>query len=297
MRTVRRLIHDIRVLVRGRRSDVDFGDELEAFLSSSVAHKMQSGMSREEATRSARLEVGSALAVREAVGDVGWTATWETIWRDLRYGIRSLARSGSFTLAAVTTLALGVGVTTAVFSIVNTVLLRPLPYDDSDRLVRVVERAAPRTAGAPLLRRTTMTWSEMVDWRGHSTTLSELAYSISPPTTLMPTTEGSARLSGALVSSNLLSMLGARALLGRTLDARDEDPGANTVVISAGAWQRYFYGDAGVIGRTVRLKTLGFESGFLDGTLLTIVGVIGREFDFPVPYCDYWAPISAASPV
>jgi hypothetical protein len=79
-------------------------------------------MSREEAMRTARLEVGSALAVRDAVGDVGWTATWETTWRDLRYGVRSLARNASFTLAAVTTLALGVGVTTAVFSIVNTVL-------------------------------------------------------------------------------------------------------------------------------------------------------------------------------
>ena len=157
--------------------------------------------------------------------------------------LRSLARNGSFTLAAVITLALGVGVTTAVFSIVNTVLLQPLPYRDSDRLVRIVERAAPRTAGGPLLRRTSMGWSEMVEWRARSTTVSELAYTISPPITLMPTPEGSARLSGALVSSNLFSMLGAHAQLGRTLDARDEVPGSSTVVISAGAWQRYFHGD------------------------------------------------------
>ena len=96
---------------------------------------MQSGMSREEATRTARLELGSPLAVRDAVGDVGWTATWEASWRDVRYGVRSFARGGSFTLAAVTTLALGIGVTTAVFSIVKTVLLQPLPYRDSERLV------------------------------------------------------------------------------------------------------------------------------------------------------------------
>ena len=133
--------------------------------------------------------------------------------------------------------------TTAVFSIVNTVLLQPLPYRDSDRLVRIVERAAPRTAGGPLLRRTSMGWSEMVEWRAQSTTVSELAYTISPPITLMPTPEGSARLSGALVSSNLFSMLGAHAQLGRTLDTRDDVPGSNTVVISAGAWQRYFHGD------------------------------------------------------
>jgi putative ABC transport system permease protein len=113
----------------------------------------------------------------------------------------------------------------------------------------------------------------------------------------MPTPEGSARLSGTLVSSNVFSTLGANALLGRTLDTRDEAPGSNTVVISAGAWQRYFQGDPGIVGRTVALKTQGPEAGFLDGTPLTIVGVMPREFDFPVPYCDYWAPISEASPV
>jgi putative ABC transport system permease protein len=239
----------------------------------------------------------SGLVQGDAVGDVGWTATWESTWRDLRYGVRSLARNGSFTLAAVTTLALGVGITTAVFSIVNTVLLQPLPYQDSDRLVRIVERAAPRTAGGQLLRRTSMRWSEMVEWRARSTTLSDLAYTISPPITLMPTPEGSARLSGTLVSSNVFSILGAHALLGRTLDTRDEVPGSNSVVISAGAWQRYFQGDPAIIGRTVALKTLGFEAGFLDGTPLTIVGVMPREFDYPVPYCDYWAPITAASRV
>ena len=240
IRTFRRFIHDIHALVRRRSTDDDLSNELDVFLEASVAHKMQSGMTREEATRAARLEMGSAMAVRDAVGDVGWTATWDATWRDLRYGARSLARNGGFTLGAVITLGLGIGVTTAVFSIVNTVLLQPLPYRDSDRLVRIVERAAPRTAGGPLLRRTSMGWSEMVEWRAQSTTVSELTYTISPPIALMPTPEGAARLSGALVSSNLFSMLGAHAQLGRTLDARDDVPGSSTVVISTGAWQRYF---------------------------------------------------------
>jgi len=297
MRILRRFIHDIGVLVRKRRKDDEFGDELDFFLKAAVTHKMQSGMSREEATRAARLEMGSALAVRDAVGDVGWAATWEATWRDVRYGFRSLARNATFTLAAVTTLALGVGVTTAVFSIVNTVLLQPLPYRDADRLVRIVERAAPRTAGAPLLRRTSMRWSEVVEWRTRSATLSDLAYTISPPITLMSTENGAVRLSGTLVSSNLLPMLGAHALLGRALDARDEAPGSNAVVISAEAWQRHFQGDPGIIGRTIALKTQGPEAGLLDGTLLTIVGVLARDFDYPVPYCDYWAPITTASKV
>lgn len=297
MRAFRRFLHDIRAFVGGRTTDDDLSEELDTFLEASVVENVQAGMSREEATRTARLEMGSALAVRDAVGDVGWTATWEATCRDFQYGVRSLARNGSFTLAAVTTLALGIGVTTAVFSIVNTVLLQPLPYRDSDRLVRIVERAAPRATGGPLLRRTSMTWSEMLEWRARSTTLSDLAYTIVPPITLMPTPEGSARLSGALASSNVFSMLGARALLGRTLDTRDGAAGSNTVVISAGAWQRYFQGDPDIIGRTVALKTQGPQAGLLDGTPLTIVGVMARDFDFPVPYCDYWAPISAVSRV
>src|ERR1700687_1292949 len=142
MRTLRRFLHDVAALVRSRTTDGDLNNELEAFLDASVAHKIQSGMSREEAMRIARLELGSAAAVRDAVRDVGWTSIWENTWRDLRYGARSLARNRSFTLAAIITLGLGVGVTTAVFSIVTIVLLQPLPYRDSDQLVRIVERAA-----------------------------------------------------------------------------------------------------------------------------------------------------------
>lgn len=297
MRALRRLLHDIRALIRGRVADDELSGELESFLEAAIADKMQSGLSREEATRIARLEMGSSLAVRDAVGDMGWTASWEATWRDVRYGVRSLARNRSFTLAAVATIALGIGITTAVFSVVNTVVLQPMPYRDADRLVRVVERAAPPTAGAALLRRTSMRWSEMTDWRTQSATLSDLAFSIAPPITLMSLPEGSARLSGAIVSANLLPLLGARAVLGRPLDAQDDIAGSTSVVISSDAWQRYFQGDPGIIGRTVALKTLGPEAGFLDGTPRTIVGVIAREFDYPVPYCDYWAPITTESRV
>src|SRR6188508_2541513 len=84
---------------------------------------------------------------------------------DASYAIRGLARSPGFTAAAVITLALGIGAATAVFSVINTVLLEPLPYNNSDRLVRIVQRAAPANPSAPLLRRTDMSWSEMTEWR------------------------------------------------------------------------------------------------------------------------------------
>ena len=215
---------------------------------------------------------------------------------DTSYALRGLGRSPGFAIAAVLTLALGIGAATAVFSVVNTVLLEPLPYTDSDRLVRIVQRAAPANPAAPLLRRTDMSWSEMTEWRKASKTLSEIALSITPPITLMPTSAGSARLTGALVSANTFAMLGARARLGRTLDAADEAAESTVVVISTGAWQRYFQNDPGILGRTITLKTLGPEAGFLDGTPLTIVGVMPASFAFPIPNADYWAPITQGSP-
>ena len=257
---------------------------------------MQSGMSREEATRTARLEMGSAPAVRDAVGDVGWAATWEATWRDVRYGVRSLARNRSFTLAAVITLALGVGVTTAVFSIVNTVLLQPLPYQRF-RSARTGCRA--RGSGdrrGPLLRRTSMTWSELMEWRAQSTTLSELAYT-RPACHVDASSGGGGAIDGRpRVIEPVLATRCTRAARAHARQSR-RGPGSNTVVISAGAWQRYFHSDPGIIGRTIALKTQAFHAGFLDGTPLTIVGVMAPEFDYPMPYCDYWAPIAVASPV
>jgi ABC-type antimicrobial peptide transport system permease subunit len=112
----------------------------------------------------------------------------------------------------------------------------------------------------------------------------------------MPTAAGSARLTGALVSSNAIGMLGGRTLLGRTLDARDDAAGSSVVVLSAGAWRRYFQADPGIVGRTVALKTLGPEAGFLDGTPRRVVGVMDPSFDFPSPLVDFWSPISEDSP-
>ncbi len=225
------------------------------------------------------------------------TSRWlDDLRGDVAYALRGLARTPGFTVAAVLTLSLGIGAATSVFSVVNAVLLEPLPYRDADRLVRIVQRAAPANPGAPLLRRTDMSWTEMAAWRKASTTVAEMAISITPPITLMPTAAGSARLTGSLVSANTLAMLGARARLGRILEPSDEAAGSNVAVISAGAWQRYFQSDPGILGRTITLKTLGPESGLLDGTPLTVVGVMPASFDYPLPNADYWTPITEGSP-
>jgi len=220
-----------------------------------------------------------------------------TVPGDISYASRGLARSPGFSAAAIVTLALGIGAATAVFSVVNTVLLQPLPYTDADRLVRIVERLPARNAADPPLRRTAMTWNEFAEWRTRTTTLSTMALTVTPPITLMPTASGSVRLSGALISSNAIAMLGGRALVGRAIAESDQSAGSRVVVVSAAAWRRYFQADPGIVGQAIALKTLGPESGFLDGTPLTIVGVMDPSFDFPLPLIDFWTPITVDSPV
>lgn len=296
-RWLRRVVDGARRLLRSEKVTHDLDEELDAFVEAAAAHQRQQGVSPEDARRAALLALGSPAAVKERVRDVGWESGLEDVVRDVAYGWRSLLRQPSFSAAAVLTLGLGIGLATAVFSVVNTVLVEPLPYEDPRRLVRVVERAAPAVPEAPLLRRVSMRWSELADWRERSTTLSALAFSISPPITLMPSDDGAIRLSGALVSPNLFTLLGARAIIGRTLDARDEQAGADVVVISASAWQRYFGGRPDIVGQRLSLKTMGPEAGFLDGRALTIVGVMAGRFAYPEPYIDYWAPISDTSPI
>src|SRR5205809_1931722 len=114
------------------------------------------------------------------------TLFWlDDLRRDVSYAARGLARNPGFATAAVVTLALGIGATTAVFSVVNAVLLRPLPYPDSDRLVRIVERLPARTANTPPARRTGMTWTEFSEWRARATALSGIALALTPPTNMM----------------------------------------------------------------------------------------------------------------
>jgi predicted permease len=292
MKLLRSFFVGLRGLLGKRAADRDLDDELRAFLDASIEHKVRSGMSPNEARRIARLELGCEDSVKEAVRDVAWESVLDGIRRDVGYGVRSLARNPSFAIVAIVTLAVGIGVTTAVFSVVNGVLREPLPYKDSDRLVRIVEKAPARTAGSPPLRRTSMRWAEMKDWGKAATTLSDMAYTLSPPITLMPGPQGSIRLSGALVSPNLFSTLGARAHLGRTLEVHDGAAGTHAVVISFGAWRRHFDADPSIVGRVVSLKTMGPEAGLLDGTPLTVVGVMPREFDYPMSYADFWAPVT-----
>ena len=193
-----------------------------------------------------------------------------TFWQDLRFGARVLLKKPAFTLIAILTLALGIGANTAIFSVVNAVLLSPLPFHDAERLVAVGERGRKdRTA----LSNTS--YRNFVDWRAQNKVFEEMAAYHGGTFTL--TGQGEAvRLRGTVVTHSLFNVLKAAPLLGRTFLPDDDKAGGGNagrpVILSWDCWQQYFGGDPQVVGRAVRL----------DGDGYVVVGVMPADFAFPV---------------
>ena len=136
--SIRRLLAGLKALIRSHRVERELDDELRAYLESSVEAKIRAGMNRGDASRAAHVEIGSVEAVKDYVRDVGWETRLEGIWRDVRYAARTLRKSPAFTATAVLTLALGIGANTALFTIVDQVLLRVLPVSNPRELVSVM---------------------------------------------------------------------------------------------------------------------------------------------------------------
>jgi len=196
-----------------------------------------------------------------------------TLWQDLRYGLRALAKRPGFTTVAVVTLALGIGANTAIFSVVNAVLLRPLPYREADRLV--VALHGGNNPVSPI---------DFAEWRGQNTVFEQMAAAEfwSPNLTGRDQPE---QLWAVRATDNLFAMLGVEPALGRAFQTGDDQPGAAPVVVlSQRLWQRRFGGDPGVVGQTL----------VLDGRAHTVVGVMPRGFEFPLFWAtkaEMWAPL------
>ncbi|MGH9682490.1 MAG: ABC transporter permease [Candidatus Acidiferrales bacterium] len=202
-----------------------------------------------------------------------------TLWQDIRYGLRMLRRSPGFTTVAILTLAIGIGANAAIFSILNRVVLNPLSYPDSNRLVVIWETDANRN-----IYRGTASPAELLDWRDMSHSFQEL----SGWRALFYTVTGNAepeQVWGAQASGNFFRMLGVAPALGRDFSSEDEQPGHGQVVIlDYGYWQRHYGGDRGVIGKTMAL----------DGKPYVIIGVLPSGFSLfgRVPESDLWTPFA-----
>ena len=204
--------------------------------------------------------------------------TMQTLLRDFRYALRQLRKAPSFTLAAVLTLALGIGANTAIFSVVYGLLLKSLPFHDAGRIVAILETHPQVTGGAEA------TYPDYLDWRAQQKSFEQVAaYSVVNPSTVSLVVGGAGeQVHRVLASGNFFSVLGVSPLLGRVFSEQDEKPGSDHVaVLSATAWRRYFGGDARVVGRSIDLN----------GASYTVVGVLPRGAVYPAEG-EVWLPLS-----
>jgi predicted permease len=199
------------------------------------------------------------------------------LWQDLRYALRMLAKNPGFTAVAIIALALGIGANTAIFSVVNTVLLRPLPYKDPDRLMFVFEDSSKH--GFP---RDTPTVANFIDWRDQNRVFESMA-AIAGASLNLTGVGDPERIAGYRVSASLFPMLGVSPQLGRWFTPDEDQAGANRVVMmSHSLWQRSFGGDPNIVGKALTLN----------GRSVTVVGVMPADFRFYIQEDELWVPIA-----
>jgi predicted permease len=255
----------------------ELGDELRFHVEQQTAANVAAGMPREEARRQAMLQFGGAEAVKEDCREQRSGFWLETLWSDMRYGVRMMARAPGFTIVAILTLALGIGANTAIFSVVNGVLLNPLPFPQPEQLVTLSESKPNFATGS-------ISYLNFRDWQRNNHTFSAMA--ISRPISFSLTGSGEAeQLRANLLSSDYFSLLSVKPVIGRLFAPGEDEVGAAPIVlISAGLWKRKFGSSPEVLGRTITL----------DGSGFTIVGVIPADFDLLIPdfrNSDVYMPI------
>src|SRR5580698_5092276 len=250
-------------MFRPKRKTSDFGAEIEAHIELETERLREQGLSHEDARTAARRAFGNVTRAQERFYESGRWLWWDDFWHDLRYALRMLRKQPAFTLVAILTLALGVGANAAIFSIVNAVLLRSLPYRDPDRLVRIFFNE-PGIG----LRDVPFSKPEMDDLQTRAGVFEDVT----------PIFEGSENLTGAKQPERLeavngsfsyFSMLGVTPQIGRLFGPQDFALGfASVAVISDGLWRRAYAADPNALGRTIRL----------DNDPFTIIGVLPRGF-------------------
>ena len=252
-------------------------EELRAYVEMVADERIAAGMSAAEARRTVLAEFGGIEQVKQAVRDRRAGAAVELFWQDVRFGMRQLRRNPGFTIAAVSALALGIGANTAIFSVVNTVLLKPLTYPNADRMVNFLRPSSlladnlNNVAEFHFFQRQTAIFKEVVAFD-----------SAGPGFNL--TAGRPEQLHGIHVTEGYFRVYGAPILLGRTFTPQENAPnGGKVVVLSYGLWQRRFGGDPAIVGKSL---SLGNES-------YTVVGVIGKDF-VADPQADLWLPFQFA---
>ena len=275
MRWIDGVRYRIAALLRPGQMDRDLAEEMRFHLEMEAEKNERMGMSPAAARDAARRQFGGRLRYGEQTREARGAQPLLDLVGDLRLGTRSLRRAPTFTVVAVATLALGIGATAAMFSIVQAVLLRPLPYQQPDRLVQVWE-VQPGGSEHNVVSR-----GNFLDWRERNRAFSDIsAYMLDFGYGL--TGDGDpVQVAGSLATPSLFTTLGVEAALGRTFLAEEGERGRDdAVLLSDGLWRRRFGADPEVLGRSLTL----------DGNTFFIVGVMPPEFGFPSKRTDLWMP-------
>ncbi|WP_375767597.1 ABC transporter permease [Archangium gephyra] len=282
----------LKLAVRPRAVEQDVDEELRFHLEMRAARYEREGLSPAEARAAAEREFGDVGRVREECVRIGHERErkmkrfllWDALVQDVRYALRMLRQAPGFALVAVLTLALGIGATTAIFSVVRGVLLRPLPFAEPERLVRLWQASPsqnqPRGDVSPL---------DFADWKARQRSFEDMGtwWYVEGMTGSNLSGDGEPqRLSSAFVSDGFFSTLGVAPMLGRVLLPGEHQPGNNAVVVLGhGLWQRRFGGDRTILGRTLTI----------DEVPTTVVGVMPPGFTFPSERVDMWLSDSRIS--
>src|SRR5580765_7517682 len=284
MKHLRRIFLKFYLLFTNSKVEAELAREINAHLAFLEDEYLRQGMTPEDARRAARLAYGGVEQAKQLHRDERAFQGLDQILQDTRYTFRQLRRSPGFTVTAILMLALGIGATTAIFSIVEAVLLRPLPFPDPDRLVAlgdVIEGSQCASCAhyhvtAPDIRnymRDTQSFSHLGGYRGR---LFELSGTGEP-----------AAVNGTRMSGDVFAVMRVPPLLGRTFTQREDEESQQVVVLSYGMWRGRFHGDANVLGSKILLYRKPY----------TVIGVMPRDFEFPlnpghVNQSEFWLPLS-----
>lgn len=290
MSHLRSLVSGLRAIFGKEQRSREMDEELQGFIDASAADKMRRGMTDADAQRAARVEMGSAESVKQKVVSAGWESTAESIWQDVRYSARTLAKSPGFTIVAILSLALGIGANTAIFTLMNNLMLKSLPVHDPQLLVAFGKEADSCRCdgiGPGPLDIFTYDFYQRIEKQSPFEGISAYGSFLTQVSVRSGESGPASRAVSHLVSGNFFSVLGAEPILGRPFSPADTDaPGRNPVaVISHRYWQQVLAADPNVIGRTITIN----------GTLFTIVGVMPPGFygvDLVKDAADMWLPVT-----
>jgi putative ABC transport system permease protein len=246
-----------------RRRERELEEEIQSHLKMAARDRMESGETRDEAGHAVRREFGNAMLVKEVTREMwGWGRAERSL-QDVRYTLRQLRKNPGFAAMAIITLALGIGANTAMFTVIDSVLIRPLPFPNADRMVEVEARYGSNAAG--------VAWRDYPMMRDQFRSLENVA-AYNPDSAVILAGGVAHTVATVTVTANLLDLLAVRPALGRAFLDTDSRPGARPVAILSGcAWREYFAADSHVLGREIRLLGLSY----------TVVGVMPDNLPFP----------------